>query len=398
LVAACGVFANPADHAGDYYHELILNGENPSGLPEWIVSVEHEFGVWLEQPNRWVAERALPDGHGRILISIDRKMLHSDVGMSLICEEDHDADIAVQLLDREGRVIAVDLVGNAISIGDETQTNTFAIPLRKHPTATRIVIQRISGHITIHGVVLFPLVIGDANETDLIAQIDMLQLLKQSLSPNSPTLQTITQIMKEKNSTDADVPPADHVEFRSKPSSNDNAFEPSRLFEVPNASKTVGMNKRTIIEVEAEDYTTCSIKGQHYWMTIKTESPTHLLAYPGRNKVFDRSTIEDSAPVLQYKIYFADAGKYYLWVRGKGRAGGASIIPGFNGTRLTPTSDYFGYFPRHFGWLSGLRKSNTRAVIEVSEAGEHSVTFWMREDSFRFDKFLITSDPAHIPE
>jgi hypothetical protein len=198
LFMAAGVRANSAGPTVAHYHELIVYGEQSSERPEWVHSVDQEHGVFQEQPTRWVADGVLPDGQGRILINIDRQTLHTDIGISIVCEDSTNADIAVQLLDKEGRVVAADLVGNVTSVRDEAQTDTFAIPMRRHPTATTIAIQRITGHITIHGVVLFPLVIGDSTETALESQIQLLRLLEQELSPQSETYQTIMQIMAER--------------------------------------------------------------------------------------------------------------------------------------------------------------------------------------------------------
>ena len=205
LLATCGAYADVSSHEVDYFHELLVFGDNSSQVPDWIVSVEQEHGTWLEQPCRWVANSGLQDGQGRILIEMDRKKLRSDVGISLICETNHNADIAVQLLDSKGRVIAVDLVGNAISIEKEAQTDTFAIPFRRHPTATTISIQRIGGDVTIHGVVLFPLIIGDDTETELCDKVELLRLLNLSLSTNSPTLRAIVQLMRERQLTETNT-------------------------------------------------------------------------------------------------------------------------------------------------------------------------------------------------
>lgn len=159
--------------------------------------------------------------------------------------------------------------------------------------------------------------------------------------------------------------------------------------------------KTTFLEIEAENYTSATVKGEHFWKKVEEELPVHLVSYPGRNKVFDGAKIEETAPVLEYDVHFQNAGTYYLWARGKGKSGGSTITPGFNGTRLTPASDYFGYFPPRFSWMCttrGPERIMERAIIKVSESGKHTINFWMRDDSFRFDKFLITSDPGYVPE
>ena len=41
--------------------------------------------------------------------------------------------------------------------------------------------------------------------------------------------------------------------------------------------------------------------------------------------------------------------------------------------------------------------ATTRASIEVTAAGPHTINAWMREDGFYFDKLIITTDADFIP-
>lgn len=183
--------ADGASGPGVDYADLLADGVTQEGLPQWVLSVEHDGGVFESRPAKWIIDDATPAGEGRLIITIDREQLVSDVGMTLICDGGDTADMVVQLLDDEDRVVVVDLVGNAVALGEEMLTDTFAIPLMDHPSATKIVLQRVSGGIAVSRIVLFPLVIGLSDSPDLLTQIDMVKLLKQTLSPESRTYEAI---------------------------------------------------------------------------------------------------------------------------------------------------------------------------------------------------------------
>jgi hypothetical protein len=184
--------------------DIVLCGNTRDGSPpDWILSAKSEEGVRLEQDGSWVLKTSSRDKHSRIVLSLDRTKLNGDIGLSLIYDGDASADVALQLLNDMNEVVVVDLVGNAISAEKNKSLRTFAISLRKHPSATRIAIQQVSGKVAIHGIVLFPLLIGDGNETDMLAQIDMLKILHQQLSPRSPTWRKIEQIMTEKDAANS---------------------------------------------------------------------------------------------------------------------------------------------------------------------------------------------------
>lgn len=158
----------------------------------------------------------------------------------------------------------------------------------------------------------------------------------------------------------------------------------------------IGNDRETI--VEAESTRTATIVGTHYWLAEKGD-PSHLVAFPADNTVFDwRGGHGEGSPCITYRVIVEQPGTYYLWVRGKGEAGGASVIPGFDGSPISDTAGFIGFFPGQFAWLSGFQGTGKRAVIQVDSAGEHTVNFWMHEDGFRFDKFMITSDVNRIPE
>ena len=203
--------------------DIVLCGEGSSNSVNWVLSARSEGGIWHEQDGSRVLGATSRDDNGRIVLSLDRSKLSGDVGISLICDGDESADVALQLLNDADEVVVVDLIGNAISLQEHGGLRSFAIPLRKHPSATQVAIQQVSGTVAIRGIALFPLLIGDGAETDLLAQIEMLKLLQQQLSPSSPTWQRIEQIMQEKH--DAHASNLSTNSSPSIPASNDSRLD-----------------------------------------------------------------------------------------------------------------------------------------------------------------------------
>jgi hypothetical protein len=66
------------------------------------------------------------------------------------------------------------------------------IPLKKYPTAERIVIRRIKGDVSVHGVVLYPVVIEGTPVKDALEELA--RVLGDPLSPENPLVKGLQQI------------------------------------------------------------------------------------------------------------------------------------------------------------------------------------------------------------
>ena len=94
-------------------------------------------------------------------------------------------------------MVEVDVFGNLVDVGKEATTDTFIIPLRKYPTATSIVLRRISGDVKVYGMVLFPAVTqGEAN---VEALKKLAEVLGDPLSPENPLVKSLQNIAKKGN-------------------------------------------------------------------------------------------------------------------------------------------------------------------------------------------------------
>lgn len=160
--------------------------------PAWLSRIEQQGGRFLDDPGRWQVAGTEPDGVGRLTIVIDREKMKHNLVATILFDRDARTDIAIQLADAQGRVVAVDLFGNIVEVGNEVATDTFVIPLKKYPTAERIVIRRIKGDVSVHGVVLYPVVIEGTPVKEALEELA--RSLGDPLSPENPLVKSIQQV------------------------------------------------------------------------------------------------------------------------------------------------------------------------------------------------------------
>ena len=105
----------------------------------------------------------------------------------------------------------------------------------------------------------------------------------------------------------------------------------------------------------------------------------------------------DISPRLDYKVKFAKAGKYRVWVRGYGKTDSDnSCHIGLDG-KAVETSDRIGDFPtEEWAWYNDTHDTEP-AVIEIKEPGTRTLNLFMREDGFVADKILLTRDEKYFP-
>ena len=150
---------------------------------------------------------------------------------------------------------------------------------------------------------------------------------------------------------------------------------------------------------QAEQYSRRNARASHSWERVhgkRKDIPDHLLAAPADNTIFEPNNkdFEKKSPVVEYDLTFENPGTYYIWIRGKGEAGGASLAMGMDDALIRSTP--IGFFPYKFAWR-GTYQDESRLMLNIAESGNHVLQFWMVEDGFCFDQFLITADPKYQP-
>ncbi|HVR34955.1 MAG TPA: hypothetical protein VMS21_03810, partial [Methylomirabilota bacterium] len=111
-----------------------------------------------------------------------------------------------------------------------------------------------------------------------------------------------------------------------------------------------------------------------------------------------------TAPRLDYKVKFRTGGIRYVWVHGFANDGSDdSLHAGINGENPEGARRIDRSFTANtWIWVGQIEGSNpetgdNKATITVPSAGEQTVNIWMREDGLRFDKLILTTDPAFAP-
>ncbi len=170
------------------------SGEVSAGkeTPAWLSRIEQQGGRFLDEPGRWEVGAGAGEGAGRLTLVIDREKMKHNLVATILFDRNENADIAIQLADATGQVVAVDLFGNIVDVGNEVSTDTFVIPLKKYPTAERIVIRRIKGDVSVHGIVLYPVVIEGTPVKEELAELA--RVLGDPLSPENPLVKSIQQV------------------------------------------------------------------------------------------------------------------------------------------------------------------------------------------------------------
>lgn len=163
----------------------------PAGaqLPAWIRATGHAQGEVGGNPSSWHGASSLPEGAGKVWIELNREVLNEDLSLTLLYERNETADMAIQLCDSEGRVVALDLFKNVLAVAEQARTDTFIVPVRKFPSATRIVLRRISGDVKLYGAILAPVVTEQFSDLD--AMLDLLKRIGDRLSPESDLVRRI---------------------------------------------------------------------------------------------------------------------------------------------------------------------------------------------------------------
>ena len=160
-------------------------------------------------------------------------------------------------------------------------------------------------------------------------------------------------------------------------------------------------DKDGFIVIEAEHFHHKVDKDPHKWVFVKEPAGFSgegaMEAKPNIDTNNDGEDFAEVSPRLDYKVKFAKAGKYRVWVRGYGKTDSDnSCHIGLDGKRVE-TSDRIGDFPvEEWAWYNDTH-DNEPATIEIKEPGTRTLNLFMREDGFVADKILLTSDEKHTP-
>lgn len=183
--------------------------------------------------------------------------------------------------------------------------------------------------------------------------------------------------------------------------------------------------KGNIIQVEAESFFRLERNEMRSWVKIRSSGSSDSIADKANGKAYiqcqpdTRVTDKDKLingenftnnpgeiAVLSYNIKVKTPGRYYVWVRCYSTgAEDNGVHVGIDGS--WPESG------KRMQWCEGKNqwtwasKQRTEAVhcgepyliyLDIEKPGNHILHFSMREDGFRMDEIILTSDKFYIPE
>jgi glycosyl hydrolase family 115 len=209
--------------------------------------------------------------------------------------------------------------------------------------------------------------------------------------------------------TNWDVGPGETGSFPTKWMSIDGktlylVFSGNDAFSVRKATLNVAPFKQSsavdgIVSIDTEHFHGAVSQGGHLWDPVTSPGGYSgngaMVANPNNGANVDTGYTTGS-PRLDYQARFAKTGTHYLWIRGSGAAGADdSCHAGLDGAAIA-TSDRITGFPLSWTW-SRSTMDGPVATFNVATSGVHTVNVWMREDGFKIDKLVITTNASYVP-
>jgi len=254
-----------------------------------------------------------------------------------------------------------------------------------------------------------PTGIGDAPSSD-----------NEPLSANDASTDTDTfpEIDTSSNTDVVDQTPSDVAPTESTDNDLNNATDETSSDSTPTEIAASDTTENTVVADGSENNTTSTTASNNGVVAIEVESFDTTIS--ASNKKWIRSTKsgasgnasmvtspdtgllkknEKGSPVMNYQVYFDEAGTYKVWLRGWGDTLGNegksdSVHVGING-KLGSASGIQN-FPSGWHW-SNVKKSGGSATLLVPSKGVHTINIWMREDGLILDKLILAKNTSYTP-
>ena len=149
-----------------------------------------------------------------------------------------------------------------------------------------------------------------------------------------------------------------------------------------------------IVCIEAEDFDENTTNGTRIW-----EFTVDIEGFSGDG--YMRAVPDGSGsgnPQLNYEVNFVKTGIHYVWVRGYSTSGtDDSCHAGLDGDETTSDNIQAGGGNGPWVWSINRRDNAGLAQVDVTSVGIHTFHVRMREDGWRFDKAVLTTNPDYTP-
>jgi YD repeat-containing protein len=155
------------------------------------------------------------------------------------------------------------------------------------------------------------------------------------------------------------------------------------------------------VVMEAENASANVSRGGKSWVARTDVSgfagSAFMRAEPDTGATIDDTTYPTTQTELRYQVNITTPGTYHVWVRMYAAdSGNNSVHVGLDGQAVTSadkiSSNTFGAWTWNKATTDG-----PVATLNIATAGLHTINVWMREDGFRVDRLLLTTNSAFTP-
>jgi len=178
-------------------------------------------------------------------------------------------------------------------------------------------------------------------------------------------------------------------------------------FNPPTILEPYGLSKEgnNIISIEAENFDSNVPFGGTGWEPQPVETASgkiSMKALPNSGRdIKDKFITFDptkDAPKMDYRINFPEAGKWYVWILGRGGNDDNSVHVGmFDKEVSTAKSITVGTgSATEFSWTN-INGNGTSAYLDLTNMGVHTINVVMQKDGVEIDKIVLTLDAAYHP-
>ena len=154
-----------------------------------------------------------------------------------------------------------------------------------------------------------------------------------------------------------------------------------------------------ILSVEVEHYEENISQGGHDWVLVSSPggaSNAQAMESQPDSGTNNNTGYVSNSPRLDFPVNFVKTGTHYAWVRMYANSGtDDSLHVGLDGN-ANSTADRIDSSSGSWTWTNNTMDS-TRATVNVSSTGLHTLNIWMREDGSTVDKIVLTSDSGYTP-
>ncbi|MBK8970400.1 MAG: chitobiase/beta-hexosaminidase C-terminal domain-containing protein [Hahellaceae bacterium] len=158
---------------------------------------------------------------------------------------------------------------------------------------------------------------------------------------------------------------------------------------------------KVVVEAEGFNRLLTVEGGSHSWQIVSNvnASADKVLMALDDIGMSVTSDIESRSPRVDFPVDFEQGGTYFLWVRGiAANSASDTVHAGLDGQIQDSGKTITGFLADgNLSWAGASSASGSPAVITVPGPGLHYVSFWMAEDGFALDKFILTPSADFVP-